>query len=231
MALDFQRLVTAAVDAALNEDASPAQEDHQPKPEKHGHSHLKGVGGLAAGAALIVAGRAAIKKTPRLPLWFVERKLPDLPDFDEIRERARDLWDDVLAAYDGDEQNDEPEAEDEDGDYDEAEADAEGEPEEDDEAEGNDEPEAEADADYDDEDEEADEDFDDPEDEDEPDEDEDDEEPVAEEEDDEEPVAEEEIDEDDDLDDLDPDERLDPAARPPKPPRRANSNNAKAKAR
>jgi hypothetical protein len=238
MAIDFQRMAAAAVDAALNEDSSPAQQQGKPQKSKRG-GHLKGVGTVAAGAALLVAGRAAVKKAPRLPVWFVERKLPDMPDLDELVERARDLWDDLVADYDeeeepeaeGDEEidaeaeeiDDDPDAEAEDDPDAEAEDDTDAEAEDDIDAEAEDDVDAEAEdegdgeiedeADFDEE--EADDDVDDA---DEVDEDEDEsDDPEAEADDDYEDY------EDEDIGDLDADERVDPAARPPKPPRRSRS--------
>ena len=119
MAIDYRRLAAAAVEAAFNDDG-PAAVSPEPAHRKKGH--LKGVGTVAAGAALVAAGHYAVKKAPALPKWAMERKLPDLPDFEELQERARDLWDDFVHAGDG--YDDEPSGESDEDVDDEADPDA-----------------------------------------------------------------------------------------------------------
>jgi hypothetical protein len=246
VSVDFKRLAAAAVDAAFTEDG-PATPPQRETP-KHS-SHIKGIGGLAAGAALVAAARIAAKKAPTLPVVALKHKLPDLS---ELSDRARDWLEDWLEEGDYKRESgaDEEELE-EPGDEEEAADDFE-------------EPTAESDADFDDEpiDEGDQDDFDDEPtaESEEPEEDEEDldDEPIdegdeADEEDlDDEPTAEADLDDEaeDDVDDEDFDEdededqeddeadddlegvaAIDPVTRPPKPPRRARSGSKKAKAK
>jgi hypothetical protein len=187
MASDFKRLLAAAAQAALNDD-QPTESLSRPSGNGGGKA-LRGLRGVAAGAVLVAAARAAAKRGPG-PMTLVRHlPKPDLPDFTELTERARDLIDDWFPE-DASDEDYEDEEEPEDEDYDEPEGDAE------------------------DEDEELEEDEE-PEDDEEP-------EPVAEEDDEvdeEEPEDAEEDDEDEDYD-VEPSERIDPPARPPRPPKR-----------
>ena len=166
MASDFKRLLAAAADAALSDD-QPTEALHRPGANKGHGGAFRGLRGVAAGAVLVAAARAATKRGPG-PMSLVRHlPKPDLPDLSELTERARDLIDDWFPDEEPDEDFD---AEDEDEDYEEPEADA------------------------DDEDEEL--------------------------EDDEEPEDEEELEDEDEDYDVEPSERIDPPARPPRPPKR-----------
>src|SRR4051812_1452876 len=203
MSVDLKRLAAAAAEAALSEDR-PAQSLGGASGNGKSHGTFRGLRGLAAGAAVVVATRYAAKRAPS-PLKLVAGRLPK-PDFDfgELTERARDLIDDWFPEDQGDDYDDAEEEEPEDeGDYDEPEAEAEAdedEPEDEEydepEDEEYEEPEAEADAEEDEE----------PED-DEP-EDEEYDEPEADEDEEEEDEEDEEDDDDYDVEDS---ERLDPA--------------------
>jgi hypothetical protein len=192
---DFKRMLAAAADAALKDD-QPAQ-PLSASGRNGGHSAFRSLRGVAAGAVLVAAARYAAKRGPGPISLMKHLPTPELPDFSELTERARDLIDDWFAEDEADdfedeeyeepeaEEDEEPEAEeyeepeDEDEDYEEPEAEEEEEPE--------------ADADLDDE--ELDE----------------DEEPEEED---------EELEEDEDYEDVEPSERIDPPARPPRPPKR-----------
>jgi hypothetical protein len=207
MASDFKRLLAAAADAALSDD-QPMESLHRPSGNGGGKA-LRGLRGVAAGAVLVAAARAAAKRGPG-PMSLVRHlPKPDLPDFSELTERARDLIDDWFP--DESDEDFDAEGEDEDEDYEEPEADAEDEdeePDEDEELEDDEEPE---DEDY----EEPEADAEDEELDDEEPEDEDYEEPEADADD------EEELEDEEDEDyDVEPSERIDPPARPPRPPKR-----------
>jgi hypothetical protein len=202
MGVDLSRVASKALEAAL-EDV-----DHEPK--RKGGGALKAV---AAGAALAVAAKAASSKTP----WIVKKLVPT-PNLDGLRDipdRVRDRLAD--AGWLGDEQDidaddlvpDSPLAEQDEDVEDEEDAEPEDEGDEDfDEDEGEDDedvdedPEAEAEEDFEDEDEDEDEG----------------------ESDDEDELDEEDAEESDTpaldlLLESDDDEDVDPAERPPKPPR------------
>src|SRR4051794_16708710 len=133
MASDLKRLLAAAADAALSDD-QPTESLSRPGANKGHSGAFRSLRGVAAGAVLVAAARAATKRGPG-PMSLVRHlPKPDLPDFSELTERARDLIDDWFP----DEQPDEDfDAEDEDEgegeDYEEPEAGA------DDEDEGEDE--------------------------------------------------------------------------------------------
>jgi hypothetical protein len=197
MASDFKRLLAAAADAALNDD-QPTESLGRPSGNGGGKA-FRGLRGVAAGAVLVAAARVAAKRGPG-PMALVRHlPKPDLPDFTELTERARDLIDDWFPE-DASDEDFEDEEESEDEEYEEPEADA------------------------DDVDEELDDDEE-PADEEEPDDEgEDYEEPEAdaedEELDDDEPEDEEEPEDEDEDYDVEPSERIDPPARPPRPPKR-----------
>jgi len=176
MASDFKRLLAAAADAALSDD-QPMESLHRPSGNGGGKA-LRGLRGVAAGAVLVAAARAAAKRGPG-PMSLVRHlPKPDLPDFSELTERARDLIDDWFP--DESDEDFDAEGEDEDEDYEEPEADAEDEELDDEEPEDEDYEEPEADAD-----------------------------------------DEEDLEDEEDEDyDVEPSERIDPPARPPRPPKR-----------
>ena len=198
---EFKRMLAAAADAALKDDQPPQPLSGSGR--NGGHSTFRSLRGVAAGAALVAAARYAAKRGPG-PMSLVKHlPTPDLPDFSELTERAKDLIDDWFPEDEADDYEDEEEGVDEepepDGDeeYDdepEAEEDEEPEDEEYDEPEAEEDEEAEAEADDD----------------------------ELEDEGDEEPEEDEEEleDEEDEEYDDEPSERVDPPARPPRPPKR-----------
>jgi hypothetical protein len=202
MGVDLSRVVSKALEAAL--------EDVDHEPQRKGGGALKAV---AAGAALAVAAKAASSKTP----WIVKKLVPT-PNLDGLRDipdRVRDRLAD--AGWLGDEQDidaddlvpDSPLAEQDEDVEDEEDAEPEDEGDEDfdededeDDEDVDEDPEAEADEDFEDEDEDEDEG----------------------ESDDEDELDEEDAEESDTpaldlLLESDDDEDVDPAERPPKPPR------------
>jgi hypothetical protein len=192
MAVDLKRLAAVAVDTALN-DERPNEPDRSAPTHR---SALSGLRGVAAGAVIVTAARFAVKHAPS-PLALAHR-LPK-PDLAGLGDRIRDQLDDLLGEEATGDLEDEADLEDEedldgsDEDYEEAE-----EEEEDEEPEADEDEEPEAEEGVGD------------------DEDEDRDEPEAE-------ADEDDFDEelDDDYDDEAADgHRLEPAARPPKPPRR-----------
>src|SRR4051794_4981260 len=145
MAVDLKRLAAVAVEAALK-DERPAEPGRNSAPARR--STFGGMRGVAAGAALVAAGRFAAKRAPS-PMSLVG----DLhkPDLSEIGDRMRDLIDDWFGeedAYDGpDGGEDRDEDFEDDGPTDEVEDEADGDI--DDEAEGDIDDEAEGDIDED----------------------------------------------------------------------------------
>lgn len=206
MKLDLRRVTAAALEAAMAGEA--------PEPEQRQRPHHNGLRAVVAGAAVATAARFAISKASSLPKLdeildlkdSIHEKLVDHGWLDDEEDRGYDEEGDYEDAEVVADEEDEPEAEadwEDDGD----DADEEDEPEAeyddedvDDEADG--EPEAgyddevEDEGDYDDEDAE---------------------------EDDEEPEAEESPGLDLNLDDDEDDEAVDPAARPPEPPKKRSS--------
>jgi hypothetical protein len=204
MGVDLSRVASKALEAAL--------EDVDHEPQRKGGGALKAV---AAGAALAVAAKAASSKTP----WIVKKLVPtpnldglrDIPD--RVRDRLADAgWlgddqdidaddlvpDSPLAEQDEDVEDEEDAEPEDEGDEDFDEDEDEGEDDED----VDEDPEAEADEDFEDEDEDEDEG----------------------ESDDEDELDEEDAEESDTpaldlLLESDDDEDVDPAERPPKPPR------------
>jgi hypothetical protein len=73
MAVDLNRIATAALESFLNDEERPARE-----PE-NGAPHLGGIGAVALGVGLAVAARAAYKRARRVDLarvaGSVEKKL------------------------------------------------------------------------------------------------------------------------------------------------------------
>ena len=110
MALDVNRVVAAAIDAAF---------EHEQ--DRHRHRRLSGVTAFAAGAAVAMVARAATqKKVPRIAK-FGAKKLVDVPNLrdvsDAVRGRLADyglLGEDQDDQYEPDDQWDEP---DDDEDY------------------------------------------------------------------------------------------------------------------
>src|SRR3954447_17540474 len=121
MAVDLKRLAAVAVEAALKEER-PAEPGRNSAPARR--STFGGMRGVAAGAALVAAGRFAAKRAPS-PMSLVG----DLhkPDLSEIGDRMRDLIDDWFGeedAYDGEDRDEDFEDDGPTGELDDDEADA-----------------------------------------------------------------------------------------------------------
>jgi len=203
--MDLKRVAAAAVEAAFNPDGVAPQEQ---QPERK-HGGMSSVRTVAAGAALALAARVAVKKGPSL---LPKTLMPNvMPSFSDVTDRVRDVladqgWfdddEDEAELEEGDEEDEEDEEPEDFVDEEEDEepedfVDDEEEPEDDEDEPENEEPEDSADDPED-------------EDEDEPEEDEDDEEP-------------EDYYEPDDDEEHD----VDPVARPPRPPRSSANSSAR----
>ena len=98
MAMDYKRVVDAAVNAALNENRAEPETEHR----KHGSA----VRTVVAGAALAAVARVAVKKAPSLVPSLVH-----MPRLGDLSDRVRDRLDE--AGWLGDDEDDDYDVEDE----------------------------------------------------------------------------------------------------------------------
>jgi hypothetical protein len=104
--MDLKRVAAAAVEAAFNPDGA-AQQEHEPE-RKHGG--MSSVRTVAAGAALALAARVAVKKGPSL---LPKTLMPNvMPSFSDVTDRVRDVLADQ-GWFDDEEDEDDADYEDE----------------------------------------------------------------------------------------------------------------------